>query len=198
MLLCGTTTEPGQRSYESALTLYRELGDRLGESRTLEGIGALAYFNGDLAVAERSYSDALTTYRAVGERLGEANALRGLAVVDLLEGRDETEALQASDSLATFAQDQHGALLSQAFLAVADPTPGAAADLDGLAASFSSFGLPWEAFLARAMARLKAGDTATAASLLRERPETSLLAQEILQATPEEAIKLLLPYLPIA
>jgi tetratricopeptide (TPR) repeat protein len=187
-----------EAAYGEALTTYRAVEERVGEANTLRALGGLYVRTARLAEAEAAYGEALTTYRAVEDRLGEANALRGLAVVDLLEGREATEALQASGSLATFAQDQHGALLSQAFLAVADPTSGAVADLDELAASFSSFGLPWEASLARAIARLKAGDTATASSLLRERPETSLLAQEISQATPEEAIRLILPYLPIA
>ena len=187
-----------EAAYAEALTTFRAVGERMGEANTLIRTGALAMRKGDFVGAKKAYDTVAHISRSVGERLGEANALRGLAVVDLLEGREATEALQASDSLAILAHDQHGALLSRTFLAVADPTPGAVAELDGLAASFSSLGLPWEASLARAMARLKAGDTAAAASLLREHPETSLLAQEISQATPEEAIKLLLPYLPIA
>ena len=83
------------------------------------------------------------------------------------------------------------------FLAVADSTTGAAAALDELAASFAALGFPWEASLSRALARLKAGEVAEAASLLRDRPETSLLAQEISQAMPEQAVKLLLLCMPI-
>jgi tetratricopeptide (TPR) repeat protein len=187
-----------KQAHGAALSLYRILGEELGEAIVLNRAGALAIRNGDFAAAKQSYDASLRLSRILHARVDEADALRGLAVVDLLEGRDAPDALHASVILATAAQDHRGALLSRAFLAVADPIPGAAAALDEIAAGFSSLGLPWEASLSRALARLKAGETAAAASLLRERPETSLLAQEILQATPEEAIKLLVPYLPIS
>jgi tetratricopeptide (TPR) repeat protein len=184
--------------YDEALRLYRAVGGRTGEANTLRSAGALATRDGDFAAAKQAYGAALSLSRNVGSGIGEANAIRGLAVVYLLEGRGFAEALQTSYALAVSVHDHHGAVLSRAFLASADPAPSAAAELEDIAQSFSSLGRPWEASLSRALARLKAGEPAAAAALLRERPETSLLAQEILQATPEEAIKLLLPYMPIA
>jgi hypothetical protein len=130
--------------------------------------------------------------------MGEANALRGLGVVALLEGRDATETLRASEALAAAVQDRHGALLSQTFLAVAAPAPGAASELEALASSLSSLGLPREASLVRALSRLRAGDTTAAASLLRERPETATIADAVAPSAPEAAIRLLLPFIPTA
>jgi hypothetical protein len=81
--------------------------------------------------------------------------------------------------------------------AATDPAPAAADDLTALASAFSSLGLPREASLAHALARLRAV-AAAAASLLRERPETATITDAVARAAPEDAIRLLLPYIPTA
>ena len=66
-------------SYHEALTLYRALGDRLGEANVRKAIGDVQRFRDDRDAALTSYHEALTLYRALGERLGEANVLAALS-----------------------------------------------------------------------------------------------------------------------
>jgi hypothetical protein len=118
--------------------------------------------------------------------------------VALLEGRDATETLRASETLAAAVQNRSGALLSRTFLAAVGPAPTAAGELDTLATSFSSLAFPQAASLARALARLRAGDTTSAARLLLEQPETATIAAAVARASPDDAVRLLLPFIPTA
>jgi tetratricopeptide (TPR) repeat protein len=66
-------------SYHEALTLYRALGDRLGEANVRKAIGDVQRFRKEMDAALTSYHEALTLYRALGARLGEANVLAALS-----------------------------------------------------------------------------------------------------------------------
>jgi len=81
-------------SYAQALTLYRAVGDRLGEANTLKALGDVQAFRDERDAALASYAQALTLYRAVGARLGEANTLRALG--DVQTFRKDLDAALAS------------------------------------------------------------------------------------------------------
>jgi predicted ATPase len=79
--------------YETAVPLYRQslemaraLGDRRGESATLNNWATIAWNLGDLSVAYAYYEQALGIYRALGNRLGEARALNNLSNVVAEQG----------------------------------------------------------------------------------------------------------------
>jgi tetratricopeptide (TPR) repeat protein len=81
-------------SYNTALDLYRAIGDRLGEANTLQAIGDVQQFRDEYDAALASYNAALDLYRAVGGRLGEAYTLK--AIGDVQHFRDEYDAALAS------------------------------------------------------------------------------------------------------
>jgi tetratricopeptide (TPR) repeat protein len=71
------------QDYEQALSLYRDVGSRLGEAYTLRAIGDVLQFQKQNNQALENYQQALSLYRDVGSRLGEANTLR--AIGDVLQ-----------------------------------------------------------------------------------------------------------------
>jgi tetratricopeptide (TPR) repeat protein len=81
-------------SYHEALTLYRALGDRLGEANVRKAIGDVQQFRKELDAALTSYHEALTLYRALGARLGEANVLQ--AIGDVQQFRADRDAALTS------------------------------------------------------------------------------------------------------
>ncbi|MCP5142691.1 MAG: tetratricopeptide repeat protein [Gammaproteobacteria bacterium] len=85
-------------SYQDALQLYRDVGDRLGEANTLRAIGDLQQFRDDRDAALHSYQDALQLFRDVGDRLGEANVRLELARMgtDIESARGHYQAALAS------------------------------------------------------------------------------------------------------
>ncbi len=64
--------------FQQALTLYQQVGSRLGEANTRLAIGEFQRFRADLDAALASYQQALTLYQQVGSRLGEANCYTSL------------------------------------------------------------------------------------------------------------------------
>ncbi|MCS6883035.1 MAG: tetratricopeptide repeat protein, partial [Oscillochloridaceae bacterium] len=54
------------RFLERALTLYRQVGDRLGEAHVLQGIGDVQQFRKEMDAALGSYAAAQALYRQVG------------------------------------------------------------------------------------------------------------------------------------
>ncbi len=84
-------------SYDSALQLFRDVGDRLGEANTLQAIGDVHRFKDENEKALSSYDSALQLFRDVGSRLGEANTLK--AIGDVHQFKKELEkALSSYDS----------------------------------------------------------------------------------------------------
>ncbi|MEH2231351.1 MAG: tetratricopeptide repeat protein, partial [Nostoc sp.] len=61
--------------YETALSFFRDIGDRLGEANTLRAIGNVLQFLKRSDEALERYETALSFYRDIGDRLGEANTL---------------------------------------------------------------------------------------------------------------------------
>ncbi|WP_293134005.1 CHAT domain-containing tetratricopeptide repeat protein [Microcoleus sp. bin38.metabat.b11b12b14.051] len=66
------------QSYEQALTIYQEIGDRQGEANSLNGLGNAYYSLGDYNRAIDFYEQSLVINRKIGDRQGEANSLNGL------------------------------------------------------------------------------------------------------------------------
>ena len=78
--------------FGEALKLYREVGDRSQEARTLNKIGLVYSKLGEKQKALEYYSQSLPLSRAVGDRSGEANTLINIAYVKATQG-NLTEAL---------------------------------------------------------------------------------------------------------
>jgi tetratricopeptide (TPR) repeat protein len=98
--------------YQTALTIYRQVGDRLGEANTLQAIGDVLQFLKQSQEALNRYQTALTIYRQVGARLGEANTLK--AIGDVLQFlKQSQEALNRYQTALTIYR-QVGARLGEA------------------------------------------------------------------------------------
>src|SRR5207244_3717362 len=67
--------------YIEALPLYRAVGDRNGESNTLNNIGVVHDQLGEKQRALEYYNQALPLYRAVGDRSGEAITLNNIGII---------------------------------------------------------------------------------------------------------------------
>jgi tetratricopeptide (TPR) repeat protein len=80
------------RTYEEALKLFRQVGDKLGEANVLQAIGDVQQFRKETNAALESYEEALKLFRQVGDKLGEANVLQSLG----------TERLSQNDPVKAF------------------------------------------------------------------------------------------------
>lgn len=82
----GRSTEAEGR-YLSALEIFRQREDRLGESRALRGLGKLYVDTGRVDSGRSLYEQALGLLRQVGARRWEGVVLNGLGVLYKLQGR---------------------------------------------------------------------------------------------------------------
>jgi tetratricopeptide (TPR) repeat protein len=83
--------------YNSALTLYEQVGDKLGKANTLKAIGDVLQFLKRCDEALDRYNSALTLYEQVGAKLGKANTLT--AIGDVASAKE-----QYSEALAYYHQ----------------------------------------------------------------------------------------------
>ena len=74
------------KTFQAALTLYRELGDRGGEGTCLHHLGLLHQYSGKFAEAAKLYQEALARCTEVGDLAGEAFCIGGLAFLDTTQG----------------------------------------------------------------------------------------------------------------
>jgi predicted ATPase/class 3 adenylate cyclase/Tfp pilus assembly protein PilF len=72
---------------EQALTLSRELGDRLGEGRVLSHLGGVAIHQADDPAAQLFLEQAAAIHRATGNRAMEARVLNNVAALAISRGR---------------------------------------------------------------------------------------------------------------
>jgi tetratricopeptide (TPR) repeat protein len=72
----------------AALALFRDLGDRLGDARTLHNLGSVRRMTSDYSAAIQDLETGLALFRDLGDRLGEADALSFLGYVRLTIGGD--------------------------------------------------------------------------------------------------------------
>ena len=79
--------EEALETYEQALAILREVGDRAGEGTALDNIATVYDELGRYEEALKSYEQALAVRREVGDRAGEGVTLNGIAAVYANQGR---------------------------------------------------------------------------------------------------------------
>jgi predicted ATPase len=84
---------------EEALAIYRTLGDRQGEARSLSGLQLGALFTEDFAAARTYGEQALAIYRELGQKRGVAITLNNLGSVERAAGDLEGAARLYDESL---------------------------------------------------------------------------------------------------
>jgi CHAT domain-containing protein/lipopolysaccharide biosynthesis regulator YciM len=70
--------QAAMKSYQQALTIYREIGERSGESISLNNLGNAYYSLGQYQKAIEFHQQSLTITRKIGDRQQEARSLGGL------------------------------------------------------------------------------------------------------------------------
>jgi CHAT domain-containing protein len=86
--------EAALQSWTQALAIYRELGDRVGEARTLTGMGGVYKALGQYSQALELRQQALAIFRAVGDHKGEEATLFKLEAIYRSLGQDSHKQLQ--------------------------------------------------------------------------------------------------------
>ena len=81
--------EEAERLYGEALSVYQQIGDRLGEANVQKARGDVARMQDRYEEAERLYGEALPLYRQVGDGRGQANAQQARGDVALMQARYE-------------------------------------------------------------------------------------------------------------
>ncbi|MFB6155386.1 MAG: tetratricopeptide repeat protein [Haloferacaceae archaeon] len=94
--------ETATERYEEALALYREVGDRHGESKCLNNLGTLAYVAGDLGRAETYFEQSLTVDREIGADRNQADTLTNLGVLAKTRGDPERAEARYEEALALY------------------------------------------------------------------------------------------------
>jgi CHAT domain-containing protein/predicted negative regulator of RcsB-dependent stress response len=67
--------------YHEALELYRKAGYRSGEAQTINKIGEVYWYLGEMRRALEKFNESLPIFRAIGDRLGEGVLLNNIGVV---------------------------------------------------------------------------------------------------------------------
>jgi CHAT domain-containing protein/tetratricopeptide (TPR) repeat protein len=67
--------------YHEALELYRRATDRKGEAKTLNNIGEIYWYLGEMQKALEKFNEVLPIFRALGDRRGESVSLNNIGVV---------------------------------------------------------------------------------------------------------------------
>ena len=67
--------------YNEALLIRRAIDDRIGEAETLNHIGGVYYWLGEMREALEKFNEALQIRRALGDRRGEAETLNNIGLV---------------------------------------------------------------------------------------------------------------------
>ncbi len=93
--LCQEQAADARRRFDLALTIYRGIGDRVGEANVLWGLGGLEAFLGDQVAAEPWFRRSLELHLAAGHRTMEAWSLHMLSLA-LVDQRRLDEALEMS------------------------------------------------------------------------------------------------------
>ncbi len=76
---------------DQALTLFKQVGDNLGQANVLKAIGDVQSFRKEMDAALQSYDQALTLFKQVGSNLGQANIQLAVGIIK----KDETHFLEA-------------------------------------------------------------------------------------------------------
>lgn len=153
---------------ERALPLWRELGDRRGETDAVVAIATSAYYLGDFETAATYFTTAIDHYTALNDERGKAHTLDLLGVINELRGDLRT------------AESQHVAAIE--LLRHLDHKVGLAHSLDNLGCVRQRLGLLDEALANHTEAHtlaLETGDRACEAYALNNLGNTHRLAGDI-------------------
>lgn len=85
----GDRNDQARAAYGEARTLYKAVGNRLGEANVLRGLGHLESKLDRNDQAREAYGEARTLYKAVENRRGEANVLLGLGHLESKLNRND-------------------------------------------------------------------------------------------------------------
>ncbi len=96
-----------REGYETAIALFKQEQNRLGEANALLGLGDLEGRLGRPDPARKAYGDAIELYKQEQNRLGEANVLRGLGDLEGNLGRPEPARKAYGDAIELFKQVQN-------------------------------------------------------------------------------------------
>ena len=99
--------EGAQKYYEEALTLYRDIENRLGEANTIKAIGDVLKFKECYEEAQSNYTEALDLYRDQKSRLGEANTIRAMGDVLKLQGSYEKAHNNYAEALTLYRDEEN-------------------------------------------------------------------------------------------
>ena len=94
--------EPAVRRLDSALLLYRELGDDAGTAACLQALGSVARERGRYVRSGQLHEEGLRLARAAGDQWAEASAHGYLGFVSWLRGNLELAASECTRALAMF------------------------------------------------------------------------------------------------
>ncbi len=94
----GDQNDAARAAYGEALTLFKQVDDRLGQANVQRGLGDLESTLGRTDAARAAYDEALTLYKQADNRLGQANVQRGLG--DLERGLGRKDAARAAYAVA--------------------------------------------------------------------------------------------------
>lgn len=91
--------EKGRQAIEHALTLFRQLGDRIFEGAMLYNLGQTKRLQGDYDAAANYYAEALEVARAFGDNYGAMSALSRMGRMARLRGAYRQAASHYQDAL---------------------------------------------------------------------------------------------------
>jgi len=96
--------QQAESAYGDALTIFRQIDERIGEANTLKALGDLFMRTARLQQAESAYGDALPIFRQIEERIGEANTLLALGDLFMRTARLQQAESAYGDALTIFRQ----------------------------------------------------------------------------------------------
>ncbi len=96
--------DQARSAYEEARTLYKQVGDRLGEANVLLGLGDLERTLGRNDQARAAYTEARMLFKQEQIRLGEANVLVGLGDLERKLGRNDQARAAYTEARTLFKQ----------------------------------------------------------------------------------------------
>lgn len=105
-----TRLEEALQSYRDAISLYQQMGDRLGEANVRRAIGDVQQLQKKSEDALRSYQQALDLYQQLEDRLGAANTFKSIGDIQLfrMEIHDALENYKDALDLYQVVEDRLG------------------------------------------------------------------------------------------
>ncbi|MCK4765838.1 MAG: CHAT domain-containing protein, partial [Candidatus Aminicenantes bacterium] len=88
--------------YEQAITIFRDIKNRLGEANTLQSLGDVHRALSENEKARRRYEQAITIFRDIKDRLGEANTLLRLGHMRKALSENEKARLRYEQAITIF------------------------------------------------------------------------------------------------